>query len=197
MPRRKKSESASGQAPATEDSTNTIDTNEIDISATLGAETIKAELVGQKISLNQKVESFFGVGNIWLTHENYSATVPDNLNPQQLEILERALAKGLVVKGDKYIPPIDRNEDVLEEYWNLIKTYGLDTNKEKDPSTIAFRKLFRSGVDRNWTAKEIANFCMEREARYKNRDKVMKLLKDTHKYSSCPDTLLEPLDTKK
>lgn len=166
--------------------------NDISISASVGAPSASdTKLKGKEISLNQKIESFFGVGDMWLTTENYSATVPDNLTTQQWEILTEALNRGHVVEGNVYIAPIDKDPEVLEEYWHLIKTYGIDTNNEQSVSTLAWRKLFRNGVDRNWTAKEIANFCMEREQRGKNRDRVMKLLKDTHKYSICPDSLLE------
>tara|TARA_R110002074_G_scaffold402324_1_gene607026 strand:+ start:66614 stop:67180 length:567 start_codon:yes stop_codon:yes gene_type:complete len=172
------------------------DIDTISISGTVGAETSKQTLKGKEISLNQKAESFFGIGDIWLTHTNYSATVPQNISPQHLSILEGALARGQVVLGNKYIPPIDRKDEVLEEYWHLIKTYGLDSTKDKCPAMVAFRKLFRVGTDRNWTAKEIANFCIERETRSKNRDKTLKLLRDTHRYSSCPDTLLESQETK-
>lgn len=188
MPKKKKEETTDGASKAKSQD------NDIQISGTVGATTIsgaKSTTEVKEISLNQKVESFFGIGSIWLTHENYTAKIPGNLTSQQIEILQQGLDRGLIVEGNVYIPPIDKNPEVLEEYWHLVKTYGIDTNDEKAISTKAFRKLFRNGVDRNWTAKEIANHCMEREARGKNRDRVMKLLKDTHKYSDCPDTLLE------
>lgn len=148
-------------------------------------------LKGMTISLNQKVQSHFGVGPIWLTSSNYTTTIPDTISYQEEEILKKALSSGSIVEGNSYIPPIDKNKDVLNEYWHLIKTFGLDPTNTKSESVTKFRKLLKNGVDRNWTAKEISNFCIEQEKKYKNRERVLKLLNDIHKNSDCPATLLE------
>lgn len=190
MVRKKKVDTTDEQNTVSSENKNNMDIN---ISASVGAETSDTTLVGKKISLNQKVESFFGIGNIWLSHKDYSATVPKDISAQHLQIIEAALKRGALVLGEVYIPPIDKDEKVLEEYWHLVKTYGLKGSDESSPSMVAFRRLFKKGTDRNWTAKEVANFCLLREASYKNRLEVIRLLKDTHRYSTCPDTLLESL----
>ena len=79
----------------------------------------------------------------------------------------------------------------MNEYWHLIKTFGLEPTNSKSESVIKFRQLLKNGVDRNWTAKEISSFCIEQEKKYKNRDRVIKLLNDLYKNSDCPVTLLE------
>ena len=166
--------------------------SDISLSGTIGAESITTKITEVKeISLNQKAEAFFGVAGIWLTHENYSAEIPKNISASDAKVIQRALDAGIIVEGNRYICPVDRDENVLEDYWHLIKSFGLDTTNSKSESTIAFRKLFKTGIDRNWTAKEVANFCIERETKYKNRDRIIKLLKELHKFSGCPDTLLE------
>lgn len=148
-------------------------------------------LKGKSISLNQKVQSFFGVGPIWLTSADYSTVVPDSISPQDEEVLKKALSAGTIIEGKTYIPPIERNRDVLEEYWHLVKIFGLDPTNNKSESILKFRKLLKNGVDRNWTAKEISSFCIEQEKKYKNRERVIKLLNDVHRNSDCPATLLE------
>lgn len=154
--------------------------------------TQQMTLVDKTFSLNLKKQTILGFGRFWLTPENYSFTVPSDATQDELASITRAVSNGTLVEGDTYVPPIDRDESVLDEYWHLIKTYGLDTNNNKSESTIQFRKIFKNGTDRNWTAKEVAKYCIKKEAEYKNRDKIIRLLQDMHKYSSCPDTLLEP-----
>lgn len=146
---------------------------------------------GKTISLNQKVQSHFGIGPIWLNCTNYSAVIPNDISYEHEEIVKKALSSGTLVEGKKYIPPIDKNKDVLNEYWHLIKTFGLEPTNNKSESVIKFRKLLKNGVDRNWTAKEISSFCIEQEKKYKNRERVIKLLNDVYKNSDCPTTLLE------
>lgn len=164
----------------------------IDLSVSSGNQNFfTTSIKGKTISLNQKAQSFFGVGNIWLTSTNYSAVVPDNITYQEEDTIRKALSAKTIVEGKVYIPPIEKNKDVLTEYWHLVKTFGLDPTNNKSESIVKFRKLLKDGVDRNWTAKEISSFCIEQEKKYKNRDRVIKLLNDVYKNSDCPPTLLE------
>ena len=165
----------------------------LNISAVMGGESTLSTVKGKTVSLNLKRESFLGIGSMWLTPKNYTATVPDNLTPAQEKQVRQSLDLGILVEGDIYIPPIDRRDSVLEEYWQLVKLYGLDAADPKSKSMPAFRKLLKMGVDRNWTAKEVAKYCIKQETAFKNREKVLKLLQDLHKNSLCPDTLLEPI----
>jgi hypothetical protein len=164
----------------------------IDLSVSQGSQTFFTNsLKGKTISLNQKIQPVFGVGPIWLSSSNYSTVIPDTITYQEEEIIKKALSSGSIVEGNTYISPIDKNKDVLSEYWHLIKTFGLEPNNSKSESVIKFRKLLKEGVDRNWTAKEISSFCIEQEKKYKNRERVIKLLNDVYKNSDCPATLLE------
>jgi len=164
----------------------------IDLSVSNGSSTFFTNSIkGKTISLNQKLQPVFGIGPIWLTSSNYSAVVPDTITYQEEEIIKKGLSSGAIVEGKVYIPPIDKNRDVLNEYWHLIKTFGLEPTNSKSESVIKFRQLLKNGVDRNWTAKEISSFCIEQEKKYKNRDRVIKLLNDLYENSDCPVTLLE------
>lgn len=152
---------------------------------------VDTSIIDKVFSLNQKRETFLGIGRFWLSPDNYSFTVPSDVTKEETAKIRKAISNGILLEGEKYIPPIDKDQSVLDEYWHLLKTYGLDTNNTKSESTIQFRKIFKNGTDRNWTAKEVAKYCIKKETEYKNRDKIIKLLQDMHKYSSCPDTLLE------
>lgn len=137
------------------------------------------------------MQSFFGISNIWLSYQDHSCVIPDTLTIAEENIVKKALDRGVLVEGDVKIQPIERHQNVLDEYWNLIKIHGLDAANEKSVSLKKFRALYKSGVDRNWTAKEIANYCYRQEQSYKNRKPVLKLLEDIMLFGSGPDTLLE------
>lgn len=166
---------------------------DIDFAVSVGTETTVTKSVkGIEISLNTKAETFFGVGDIWLSSKDYTCKVPDNVSPATEIAIRNAIKRGVLVEGNVKINPIEKNNAVLDEYWDLIKTFGLENSVTNPSESLKrFRKLFKEGVDRNWTAKEIARFCYRKEQDYKNRDKVLKLLKDTIQFSTCPDTLLE------
>lgn len=185
MPRRK----STTQKTETEE----VQQDNVTISGTVGAETPEKSksLTGTKITLNQKKASFFGVGDIWLTSDDYTTTVPKNLTDKDAAILQRALDQGLVLEGEDLIDPIDKDPAVLEEYWDLIKQFGLSATDSKSRSMHSFRKVFRNGTDRNWTAKEIATHCIKREQEFKNRKQVLKLLNDILQFSEGPFSLYE------
>jgi hypothetical protein len=145
-------------------------------------------LKGKNITLNFAKESFFGVGDIWLQEGKYTCVVPDNIKEKDEEILRDAIQKGIVVLGDHFIPNINKEQAVLEEYWDYIKTFGFeDTQNHKAFSK--FKKLFKYGIDRNWTAKEIVKYCISNELNYKSRPNVIKLLNQVFNRLDCPDTL--------
>ncbi len=150
-------------------------------------------LKGKTISLNQKAEAFFGTSKktIWLSGKNYSVVVPDSISTDEERELLTALKAGILIEGNTYIAPIDKDPSVLEEYWQLIKNFGLEPGNSKCKSYPKFSKLLKKPIDRNWTAKEIVNYCIQYEAKGKNRQKVIDLLKAVHKNSDCPPTLLE------
>lgn len=186
MPRKKK-----------EDTVN-ADIDSVSLSGTISADRIDTsksdiKVRGETFSLNLKKESFLGIGDIWLSYKNHTAKIPEDISDALEKKIRNAVAKGILVPGDTFIPPITKDEAVLEEYWEYIKVFGLDVKPEgkQSDSVIKFRKLFKDGVDRNWTAKEIARFCSKREVEYKNRKRVLKLLEDLDRFSMCPDTLTE------
>lgn len=152
--------------------TATLGTNN---TATKGRNT----LIGKVISLNQKLESYFGVGNIWLTSENYSTEVPDGLTDQEYEIIDKSLLDGTLVEGKKFIPPVDRSITVLDEYWADVKSTGLsDKTKLGQAARNKFSTLIKKTSDRGWTAYEIAAHCLNKETQGSSRENVIRLLKE-------------------
>jgi len=174
----------------------TLDTliQEIDIT-TISGDTIFNSITvkGKTVSLNFKAETFFGVGPIWLDINKYSCVIPDTITTKQEEIIKTALKRGILIEGDKYYPRFTRNNDVLDEYWNVIKQYGLASLGDGRDCKISFekfKKLLKYGTDRNWTTKEIADHCIAEEKKYKNRKQVLKLLTELIKLTDAPDTLV-------
>lgn len=155
---------------------------------------ISSGIRGRDIVLNLTQESFFGVGDkIWLTPNNYTCKIPENLTYEEEKIIRTALAAGSIRLGTQYIPNITRDKEVLAEYWSYVKQYGLSTITDQPgyKTYEKFRKtLLKYGTDRNWTAKEIAKYCIEQEKQYKNRSTVIKLLNEVVLLTNCPDTLL-------
>lgn len=161
--------------------------------SSLNTVSITKSLKGKTVSLNQKLESFFGTSNksVWLGPKSYFTVVPETATVEEEIEINKAIDAGILVEGQKYLPPIDKDKAVLQEYWNLIKTYGLTPGDPKCKSFPKFSKLLKKPIDRNWTAKEITNYCILEETKYKNRQKIIDLLKAVHKNSDCPNSLLE------
>ena len=135
-------------------------------------------LVGQIISLNNKLASFFGAGPIWLTPTKYWCEIPEGLTKAEYQSIVDSVKLGVIVFGKEFIPPIDKDPRVLEEYWSVIKA-----NKKGKKTMDLLRVLNDRGVDRGWTAQEIAYFCSEKE-RSNRGDKavisILELLADSY-----------------
>lgn len=144
-------------------------------------------LIGKHISLNQKKETYFGVGGIWLNGDNYTAEVPDGLSDEEYRVISASIADGTLVVGEAFIPPIDKFNSVREEYWQAVKAYGID-NKDVRQKFIT---LVRRNQDRGWTAYEIAEYCLQKEANYKKRAKEMLLFKQVIDNHSGPTSLYD------
>lgn len=147
-------------------------------------------LIGKEISINLRATSMFGIGPIFLTPKNYWCVIPDGLTNEEYNMIQVHLNDGLLVMGKKFIEPVARASDVPEEYWIAIDKSGLDNKVTKDK----FAKLLRMGVDRNYTAKEIAEYCLQRESKRKNRKGVINALTQIINNHSSPLTMWEPPD---
>lgn len=147
----------------------------------LGTQTSVNTLVGKDITLNQKKESFVGVGPIWLTPENYTIKIPEGMKDEDYTMLGKLIGDGTLVLGDHLVPPVDKTKDVLDEYWNKLSSNNID-NTTKFPENAAtrtkFLNLFRRGSDRNWGAHEIITFCLEKETKTKKRKNVIQFLEE-------------------
>lgn len=152
--------------------------------------SVKHSIVGKEISINLKVATYFGVGNIWLTPENYWATVPDNLTSSEYDIIRKSLAAGSIVVGRQFIPPVDKASDVREKYWLMIDRTGFETKSAKK----AFHDLLLKGIDDGWTAIEIANFCLDKENNTRRRKDVVRILTTMINNYDGPVSLYTPPD---
>ena len=153
---------------------------------------VLSSLAGQDISIDLTRRAYFGVGDIWLSPDNYWCTVPDNMTSAQYAIIDSCLQNGSIHLGKTFIPPMNKASDVPEKYWVSIERNGFDNKKAK----ADFALLLRRGHDQGWTALEIVNFCLEKERAGKNRKNILALLTQTSKYYDGPMTLWDPPDTK-
>jgi hypothetical protein len=147
-------------------------------------------LAGKEISINLKATSYFGIGPIWLTPENYWCTVPDNLTYGEYDTIAKSIRNGTVVLGKVFIPPVEKASNILDKYWLMIERNGFDNKKTKTD----FSMLIKRGSDSGWTALEIVNYCLEKENSGRRRKEVIRLLEQVIKNYDGPLRLYEPPD---
>lgn len=166
----------------------------VDVSTTLGnTKTETKPITGLNLTINLAKRTFFGLpsGKIKLGPKDYTCVVPDTLSDEEIVMLKNAIAvNDLVLDTKEYIPPFTRSDEVLKEYFDFIKEYGLDPSNQKSKSIVKFKNLIRMSIDRNWSAKEILRYCIEQETKTKNRPKVIKVLNNALINSTAPDNLL-------
>jgi hypothetical protein len=150
-----------------------------------------SSLVGKEISINLKEESYFGVGPIWLTPENYWCVVPDNLSAADYNVIGNAIRSGKIVVGKTFIPPVDKVSNTLEKYWLMIERNGFDHKNTKSE----FSMLIRRGSDSGWTALEVVNYCIEKETKGRRRKEIIRLLEQVAKNYDGPLSLYDPPET--
>jgi len=150
-----------------------------------------SSLAGKEVSINLKEESYFGVGPIWLTPENFWCTIPDNLSASEYDILAKSIKSGKLVLGKTFIPPVDKASNTLEKYWLMIERNGFDHKNTKSE----FSMLIKRGSDSGWTALEIVNYCLEKENKGRRRKEIIRLLEQVAKNYDGPLSLYEPPDT--
>jgi len=166
------------------------DSTKVVVKDTPEAAPIINSLQGKEISLNLKKESYFGVGSIWLTPDNYWCVIPDDLTLSDYEIIGKAISSETLTLGKVYIAPIEKASNVLEKYWLLIERNGFDNKKAKTD----FSMLIKRGVDSGWTALEIVNYCLDKENKGKRRKELIRLLEQVAKNYEGPLRLYEPPD---
>ena len=148
-------------------------------------------MAGREVSINLKVNSYFGVGPIWLTPENYWCVIPEGLSREDYDIIARSIQNGTLVLGKVFVPPVEKASNVLEKYWLSIERSGFDNKKTKTD----FSMLIKRGSDSGWTALEVVNYCLEKENSGKRRKEVIRLLEQVAKNYDGPLRLYEPPDT--
>lgn len=158
----------------------------LDVSVSVGGTNT---LVGEIISINLKETTYFGVGPIWLTPNKYWARIPPNLSEQDYDIILNGLKAGTIVKGKTYIPPIDKSEGVLDDYWQTIKRYGIREETKSKFRDLAINKRW---VDGGYTFIEIALHCKEKEKATKYRSEVISWLDHMLEQAEGPLRLYDP-----
>lgn len=137
----------------------------------------KSEIAGKIISINLKNTSMFAIGDIKLTPARYWAKISHGQTKEYYDVIEKAIQMGNIVYGKQYIAPIEKDPKVLEMYWDLVKTNGKGKNV-----IAAFKILIRAGKDGNHSISEIADYCLQQEAKSRNRKEVIAFLKEVAAY---------------
>lgn len=138
-------------------------------------------LAGKLVSLNTKHQTYFGVGTIWLSPENYKATIPDDLTDQEYSILQVNLDTGVLIEGDVQVDPVERDPLVLEKYERLIRTMSIGPNSIRPESVEEFRKLVCRRAEGGWTTKEILQHCADIAKKSGLKDSVLSLIRGMQK----------------
>lgn len=198
MPRKPKEQEQKEkeQLNQTETSIN-ITEGATDISPVLGStidklskSTSATNLVGKIISLDLRKDSYFGVGNIWLTQKNYWAKIPAGLTPAGYDVIRRALQSGLIVLGKKYIPQVEKNKSTIEDYWKLIQSSRNNGSISKD-TIEQFKNLLKKKTTEGWTVTEVVAYCKAKERESRNREHVLTFLKSVEAMYEGPLSLTE------
>ncbi|RMH18629.1 MAG: hypothetical protein D6698_06770 [Gammaproteobacteria bacterium] len=136
-----------------------------------------SHLFGKKISLNLKRESFFFCGDIHLSPERWWATISPGWPDEYYQMILRAISDGHIVYGKERIEPVDRDDEVLDNWWNLVRINGAS-----DIVVAALKKLVKEGSDKGYSLEEIATHCLAQENTSLNRPEVKKLLESALTY---------------
>lgn len=166
----------------------------VSLGSTFKTET-QQPLIGMQVTLNQKVETYYRVGSFLLTDQLYTAKIPPGLSAEEYAIIYRSLTSGVLVKGDHLIPPIDKANSVLEEYFQIINNgYYTRTNDTQSSKEVKNKltALLNRGSDRGWTGLEIFTYCKEKEKKGRKRRDTLAILDELIASYSGPLTLYEP-----
>ena len=146
---------------------------------------------GQTISLNQKVAPYFGVGEgdekkIWLSKDNWCAKVPNNLTPDEVTIIDKAMSNGYIVLGKEWLPALKKDVNIRNEYVKVIERSKYLTNEVKEP----FQQLVLKKQDGNYTASEIITHVMKSERASRGRTNFLTFLQDALDHYDGPAQLV-------
>jgi hypothetical protein len=159
------------------------------------------DLIGKTISINLKHQNnlrerttYFGVGDIWLTPKNYWATIPADMKSSDYKVIRNALNKGIVVLGKKYIPPIEKNKETVQDYVKLLSSSRIANNAVGVEIADKFKDLLKKKVVDGWTVSEIVSHCIAKERAGRSRDFVLRFLNEVNDMYDGPVKLYEDPD---
>ena len=136
-----------------------------------------SNLIGEKISINLKFEPFFRIGDIDLTPTRYWTTVSANMPGEYYDVITKGLKCGAIVRGKKYIHPVDQNEKVMENWLKLMKVHG-----RSEITVEALKQLISKNGEGGWSLKEIVTECLKAETNGLHRLDTIELLKNALQY---------------
>jgi hypothetical protein len=147
---------------------------------------------GETVSINLKKRTYFGLGDpadkkVWLSPENWSTVLPNNLTVNEADMISNAIASGDLVSGKKWIPAIDKDVSVLNFYLGLLNQYRTVNQEFKDHIT----NLFRHKKKGNYTAIEIFRKMRDKEVEQNNRKGFVSYLEAAIENYSGPVQLVQ------
>lgn len=153
--------------------------------------SLREKLQHKVISINSKVNPFYGVGPIWLTIKDYCAVIPDNLTEVDYQRIDNAIREGKIVLGSKFIPPVDKDDSIFEEVESVIK------HKGREDIIKFLRQVLEKKTIKGYTSTEILDKCMEVERQSRNRKDITDLITSTQSMYKGPVSVYDPPDTEK
>lgn len=135
------------------------------------------DLRGRYVSLDLSQRTFFGVGDIWLSPENPVSIVPEDISSEDLELLNKTIASGVLKIGKTFCPPVLQDQITLKQFDKLVESTPMTTRIADEVKTKFFR-LLTTGRAGGWTAYEIITYCIAKEESRRARKLVVDYLRE-------------------
>lgn len=133
----------------------------------------KADIViGTTVSLNFAKRAVFGSDSVMLTPNAPTAVVPEGISEKEQTIIARALASGVLVRGETPGPGAKKRVQVLDKYIDALKA-ARTVNRDLHP---VINKLARKREDGKYTIHEILEHMLQYEVEHENRQAFVEYL---------------------
>jgi len=136
---------------------------------------MKDDLAGQIVSINLQRGAFFGVGSLWLSSEVWFAEVPDDLSPEDYDIIREAIRSGDLFLGKVKTTLIPKDEKVLSNYVVTLKETRRLTEEYKETIRELLRERRRVG---GYLPQEILRTLLAAERNGFNREEFITFLEE-------------------
>lgn len=136
----------------------------------LGTAQGEKKFLGEEVSLDLSKETYFGVGDMWLSPSSPVGFIPKKLSPLEQDAVETALRQKVLVLGREFLPPVKKDPATLDKYMGVVNT-PMSTSVSNE-FKLAFSRLSRAKTEGGYTALEIYQYCLSKEKAQKNRKVV-------------------------